>query len=145
MGLGMATASSAALSELPAERSGVGSAVMQALQKVGGPFGSAIMGSVLLSGYQARLDLAGLPPAAESAVRQSLFGGLVVAHQLRSAPLAESVRAAFVHGMDVALMVSAGIAVTGAILALAFLPGRTVPSGIGATPLEKEPAVAVRR
>ena len=43
---------SAALSELSPERSGVGSAVMQALQKVGGPFGAAILGSVLSSAYQ---------------------------------------------------------------------------------------------
>ena len=39
MGLALATAASAALSELPQERSGVGSAVMQAIQKVGAPFG----------------------------------------------------------------------------------------------------------
>src|SRR5438105_1990927 len=45
MGLAMATAASAALSELSQERSGVGSAVMQALQKVGAPFGTAILGS----------------------------------------------------------------------------------------------------
>jgi hypothetical protein len=42
MGLALATAGSAALSTLPQERSGVGSAVMQALQKVGAPFGTAI-------------------------------------------------------------------------------------------------------
>jgi MFS transporter, DHA2 family, multidrug resistance protein len=47
-----------------------------------------------------------------------------VARQLGSAPLLESVRAAFVQGMDVALLVSAGIAVVGIVLALAFLPGR---------------------
>ena len=64
MGLALATAGSAALSELPEERSGVGSAVMQALQKVGSPFGTAILGSVLLSTYQGQLHLAGLPAAA---------------------------------------------------------------------------------
>lgn len=42
MGIALATASSAALAELSEERSGVGSAVLQAVNKVGGPFGTAI-------------------------------------------------------------------------------------------------------
>jgi MFS family permease len=122
MGLAMATASSAALSALPQERSGVGSAVMQALQKLGGPFGAAILGSVLSSAYQARLP--SLPAPAAQAVRESVFGGIAVARRLHSAPLLHSVQVAFVHGMDVALLVSAGIALTGMALALTFLPWR---------------------
>ena len=124
MGLALATAGSSALSVLSQERSGVGSAVMQAFQKIGAPFGAAILGSVLISVYQSQLHLAGLPPAAAKLVQESIFGGLAVARQLGSAPLLESVRAAFVQGMDVALLVSAGIAVVGIVLALAFLPGR---------------------
>ena len=134
MGVVFATAASAALSELSAERSGVGSAVLQALQKVGGPFGAAIMGSVLSTAYQADLDLAGLPPAVVTAVKGSVFGGLAVAHRLGSAALLDSVRAAFVHGMDVSLIVSAGIAVAGLVLALAFMPLRA------AAPTTKEEA-----
>ncbi len=145
IGVALATAASAALSQLPAERSGVGSAVMQALQKVGGPFGSAIMGSVLISAYQGRLDVAGLPPAAAHVARQSLFGGLAVAGQLHSAALEGAVRTAFVHGLDVALVVSAGIAVAGLVLALAFLPGTRLAKAAPAGQLEKEGALAVRR
>ncbi len=37
------------------------------------------------------------------------------------------------HGIDVMLWVCAGIAVTSALLAIAFLPGRTTPAG---TPAE---------
>jgi MFS transporter, DHA2 family, multidrug resistance protein len=131
MGLTMATATSAALSELPQERSGVGSAVMQALQKTGAPFGVAILGSVLSSAYQAQLHLAGLPAAVAHVVKESLFGGLAVAHQLGSAPLLESVRAAFVDGMDVSLVVAAGIAAAGMLLTLAFLPARAAPKVSG--------------
>ena len=47
MGLAMATTASAALSELSQERAGIGSAVLQSLNKVGGPFGAAILGSVV--------------------------------------------------------------------------------------------------
>ena len=122
-GLALATTASAALSQLSKERSGVGSAVMQALQKTGGPFGAAVFGSVLSAAYQSRLQLGGLPRAASGTVRESIFAGLAVAHRLGSAELADSVRGAFVHGMDVALLVSAGVAVGGAPLALGFLPG----------------------
>jgi EmrB/QacA subfamily drug resistance transporter len=138
LGLVAATASSAALSELSEERAGVGSAVMQALQKTGGPFGTAILGSVLASAYQAQLNLAGLPPVAASAVRQSLFGGLAVAQQLGSASLLTSVRAAFVDGMDVSLVVAAGIAVVGAVLTLAFLPSKTASKVRGTAPVKQE-------
>ena len=145
LGLTFATASSVALSELSQERSGVGSAVLQALQKTGGPLGTAILGSVLSSAYQARLNLAGLPPAAATVVKESLFGGLAVAQQLGSAPLLASVRAAFVHGMDVSLVVAAGIAAAGIVLTVAFLPRRTAATAGRAEPLKKEGPLVVTR
>ena len=140
MGLALATAASAALSELPQERSGVGSAVMQAIQKVGAPFGAAILGSVLSSAYQARLNLAGLPPVVANVVKESLFGGVAVALKLGSAPLLASVRTAFVHGMDISLVVAAGIAAAGFVLALAFLPGRVPSKAGGAEPVKTSTA-----
>ncbi|MEO7001263.1 MAG: MFS transporter [Ktedonobacterales bacterium] len=124
-GLALATAASGALAELSQERSGVGSAVLGALQKLGAPFGAAILGSVLNSAYQSDLHLGGLPAQVAQVARASIFGGLAVAHQLGSAALLASVRAAFVHGMDVALLVSAGIAFVCMLLTLAFLPWRT--------------------
>jgi hypothetical protein len=56
-------------------------------------------------------------------VRSGIFGGLAVGRQVGEAGLLDSVRAAFVNGMDAALMVSAGIAIAGLVLTLAFLPG----------------------
>jgi MFS transporter, DHA2 family, multidrug resistance protein len=144
MGVVFATSASSALSELSADRSGVGAAVMQALQKIGGPFGAAIIGSVLSAAYQADLNLAGVPSAVASAVRGSVFGGLAVAHRLGSPTLLESVRTAFVHGMDVSLLVSAGIAVAGGVLALAFLPWRA-RARAGAAPEAREEPIAVAR
>jgi EmrB/QacA subfamily drug resistance transporter len=123
LGLMFATAAAAALSELSAERSGVGSAMMQALKNVGAPLGSAVLGSALLSAYRSQLRLAGLPAPAAHAVRDGLFTGLAVAEQLHSPSLVGSIRAAFIHGMDVSLLVSAGIAAAGIVLTLAFLPG----------------------
>ncbi len=144
-GLVLATTASAALSELSADRAGVGSAVMQAVQKAGAPLSSAILGSVLYAGYHARLDLAGVPAAAAAAARSSVFAGIGVARQLGSADLLESVRAAFVHGMASLLWVSGGLAVTGVVLALAFLPRHAtkpaptvpaIPDGTAAAPAD---------
>ena len=127
-GIAMATAMSAALVELSADKSGVGSAVLQAVNKTGGPLGIAILGSVLSAGYLARPHLASLPPAAAAAVRQSVFGGVAVAQKIHSAALLASVQTAFVHGMDLALVVSAGIAVAGVVLTLVFLPASNAPT-----------------
>lgn len=126
-GLCLATAASAALVELSAERSGVGSAVMQTVQKLGPAFGATILGSVLNSTYQAQLNLAGLPAPAAEAVRKSVFGGVAVARQIGSPELLDSVRNAFVSGMDNGLWVSAAIASAGALLALAVFPLHAKP------------------
>jgi DHA2 family multidrug resistance protein-like MFS transporter len=140
-GIAMATAMSAALVEMSEEKSGVASAVLQAVNKTGGPFGIAILGSVLSAGYLARLSLSGLPPAAAAAARQSIFGGLAVAQKIHSASLLASVQTAFTHGMDVALLVSAGIAIAGGVLTLVFLPAANAsPAGLQAR-AEKEPEI----
>jgi EmrB/QacA subfamily drug resistance transporter len=125
MGLALATTASAALAELTEEQGGVGSAVLQAVNKTGGPFGAAILGSVLLTAYRSSVDLSGLPAPAAVAVRSGVFGGVAVARQIGSAALLSSVRTSFVHGMDLALVVSAAIAVAGLILAAIFLPRQT--------------------
>jgi hypothetical protein len=126
-GLALATAASTALVDLPKDRAGVGSAVMQAVQKAGAPLSAAVLGSVLSLAYHSRLDLAGLPAPAANAVRSSVFSGLAVAHQTGSAALLDSVRSAFVYGTGAMLWVCAGIGVAGVVLALAFLPWRAVP------------------
>ena len=54
-GVGFATAASAALVELSADRSGVGAALLQAVVKLGPAFGASFLGSVLNSTYQAQV------------------------------------------------------------------------------------------
>jgi DHA2 family multidrug resistance protein-like MFS transporter len=122
MGLALATSTSAALVELSPDRSGVGTGVVEAIDEIGGPLGIAIVGSVISAGYLAHLNLSRLSGPAASAVRQSVFRGVGVAEQLHLPSLLTSVRAAFVHGMDTALLVSAGIALAGAVLSLLYLP-----------------------
>jgi MFS transporter, DHA2 family, multidrug resistance protein len=145
MGFALATASAAALGALSAERAGVGSAVIQAVNKVGAPVAAALLGSVLNATYRGQLDLAGVPARVASVVRDSVFAGVAAAQQLGSASLLHSVRAAFVDGMDVMLWVCAAIAVAGVVLALVFLPGRAAAAtATKAQPAALEDEVSVR-
>lgn len=141
-GLGLSTAASAAMLELDAEHSGVGSALVQAVIKLGPAFGATILGSVLTDTYQRLVPLAGLPAEAAAAVKASVFGGLAVAQQAGSAALADGVRAAFVTGMDDALRVGAIIAAAGIALALAFMPGRSSAAAGQRAQSEHEPVIA---
>jgi MFS transporter, DHA2 family, multidrug resistance protein len=124
LGLSMPQAMNAALSALSPERSGSGSALISAMRQVGATIGVAILGTVLGSVYRGHLDVAGLPAAVASVARSSVVGGVAVAHALGSPALLDSVRSAFVVGMDTMLWVCAAIAAVSAILALIFLPRR---------------------
>jgi EmrB/QacA subfamily drug resistance transporter len=130
-GLALATAASAALVDIPKENAGIGSGVMQAVQKAGAPLSAAVLGSVIASGYQSQLPLAGLPEATTGAVRSSVFAGIEVARRIGSPALLESVRSAFVHGIGLMLWVSAGLAVVAVVLALLFLPWRATAAAPG--------------
>jgi len=124
LGLAMPQAMNAALSALFPERSGSGSALISAMRQVGATIGVAVLGTVLDSVYRGHLDVTGLPAAAAAAAKSSVVAGVAVAHELGSAALLDSVRHAFVQGMDAMLWVCGGIALASAILALLFLPRR---------------------
>ena len=127
-GLGLATAASLAVVELSADRSGVGAAVLQTVTKLGPAFGATILGSVLNSTYQSHVSVAGLPADAAAAVERSVFGGLAVAGQLGSPALLDSVRTAFVAGMDDAARVAAVVSLAAMFVALVVLPRRATVS-----------------
>jgi MFS transporter, DHA2 family, multidrug resistance protein len=123
-GLALATASSAALATISAERSGVASALMQAVQKLGTPLAAATLGSVLNAGYASGLDVSGLPARAADALRDSVYSGVAVAERLGSPDLLRNVRTAFVDGFEQMLWASIAVAALGLVLTLAFLPAR---------------------
>jgi MFS transporter, DHA2 family, multidrug resistance protein len=144
-GLALATASSAALAAITEDRAGVASALMQAVQKLGGPLSAAILGSVMNAGYIGNLTLTGLPAQAADAVRDSVFAGVEVADRLGSAALLTEVRTAFVAGLDQLAWVGAGVTVLGALLTLLFLPARaTRVAPVAPEPAESGHDVAIR-
>jgi hypothetical protein len=57
--------------------------------------------------------------------------GVAAAGQAGSSSLLDTVRSAFVHGMDLMLWTCAGIAIACALLAVLFLPRRTRPQDVG--------------
>jgi DHA2 family multidrug resistance protein-like MFS transporter len=138
LGVAMPSAMDAAVRPLTGERSGSGSALISAVRQVGATIGVAILGTILSNGYTSQLRLADLPAPAASAVRSSVAGGVAVAEKLGSTVLLDHVRTAFIHGMDVMLWACAGIALASAMLALAFLPGRS-GSAAGAAAAEQAP------
>jgi MFS transporter, DHA2 family, multidrug resistance protein len=130
LGLVMPTAMGVALSALSAERSGAGSALLTAMRQVGSTVGVAVLGTVISNQYASGVATAaaGLPGQAAAAVRSGVGAGVGVAHSLGSASLLDTVRTAFVHGMDIMLWTCGGIALGCAILALGVL-GRRAGAG----------------
>jgi MFS transporter, DHA2 family, multidrug resistance protein len=124
LGLAMPQAMNAAIGALSAEGSGAGSALISAMRQVGATIGVAILGTVLNSVYRGHLDVTGLPAAVANAAKSSVVAGVAIADRLGSAALLDSVRHAFVVGMDTMLWICGGIALVSAILAVLFLPRR---------------------
>ena len=150
IGLALPPATESIMGSLPLEKAGVGSAMNDTTRQVGGALGVAILGSVFSSTYIARLApvLRGTPPAVVKVAGQSVGAALAIAQQMGGAAgqaLQAAAREAFVHAMDRALLVGAGIALLGALIALIWLPNRPPPprqetTGHGTV---EEPEVAV--
>jgi EmrB/QacA subfamily drug resistance transporter len=129
MGLAVAPATDSIMGSLPRDQAGVGSAVNDTTREVGGALGVAIIGSMLSSLYSTRVAdalPAGAPPAARAAVTDSVGAAVQVADRLGAAGtgLAGAAREAFVFAMSRASLVTAAIALVGAVVAWRFLPAR---------------------
>ncbi|MFE7118641.1 MFS transporter [Streptomyces sp. NPDC057654] len=130
-GFALIPAMSNALGALPADRAGSGSGLLMTLRQVGGAIGVAVLGSLLAAAYRSHLNTGALPHDAAHAAGESVVGGHVVAARLGDAALRHSADAAFVDGMNLALLVTGIAALAAALLVAAFLPnprraGRTV-------------------
>jgi EmrB/QacA subfamily drug resistance transporter len=120
-GAAMPPALDIALAPVPAERSGVGSALLQAQRQVGAVLGVAIMGSVLALTYRSHLDITAVPTGALHTVEHSAASGKTAADATGSAELAGAVSDAFTHGMTAGLWVAAGISLACAAVSMLFI------------------------
>ncbi len=129
LGFGMPTAMDAVLGALPPEQVGAGSGISRAIQNVATTMGPTILGSILANSYGARLaaHLGGLPAPARTAAHGSIAGAVAVATHLPPSvgrPLAAAAKLAYTDAMAEVLLISAAVAVVGAVLVLVFLPAR---------------------
>ena len=150
LALAMAPATESVMGSLPREKAGVGSAMNDTTRQVGGALGVAIVGSVFSSQYapaiSAKLGGFGLPAVAIDASRDSIGGALTVAARMGGDPnvidtdagraLANAAREAFALSMGRGLLVAAGMALAGSIVALMFLPAQAVDSVFAEPTLE---------
>jgi EmrB/QacA subfamily drug resistance transporter len=131
MGFAMGPLTVLMVRTMPRSKQGVASAINSTARELGGALGVAILGSLAAPVYAAGVrpvtDL--LPQAAATAVGDSLAGAGAVAGMLpgpQASALLGLARSAFVDGMAVAVLAGAVVALVGAAVALALLPGRGV-------------------
>ncbi|MFC9280443.1 MFS transporter [Streptomyces collinus] len=110
------------LSEAPAEQAGGAAAIGETSYQLGAGIGIALLGSVMNASYAPGLaSVPGVPSRASAAAGHSLGEAYDVAGRLggsAGAALRRAARDSFVHGLHVTLLVSAGLLLLGAVMAL---------------------------
>ena len=145
--LTMSPMTASIMGAVPARRAGAGSAMNDATRELGAALGIAVLGSVAVSRYDARLApfLHGLTAAQRSTADASIAGALNVAGKLpgnASALLTAGSKGAFVSGLHVAALCGAFLAFTAGLIVLRYLPHSLVPEGAVRGPLESVEDVA---
>ncbi|MEU9444929.1 MFS transporter [Streptomyces sp. NPDC048304] len=110
------------LSECPADQAGGGAAIGETSYQLGAGIGIALLGSVMNAAYTPHLrEVPGVPRHASRAAGHSLGEAYEVAGRL-GGPTGEALRRvardSFVYGLHVTLLVSAGLLLLGALMAL---------------------------
>jgi len=129
MGLILAPAGESILSVLPPEQAGVGSAMNDTMQELGGSLGVAVIGSVVSASFRHGMDTSGLPATLLQTARPSVASADAVAAHAGPAAgrLLEVAHHSFTTAMTGGFAVAGSVAVVGAVLAAIALPGR--PAG----------------
>ncbi|MFD4574321.1 MFS transporter [Streptomyces sp. NPDC058417] len=126
LGFGLETTLFAAyesmLSEAPPEQAGGAAAIGETSYQLGAGIGIALLGSVMNAAYSPGLaSVPGVPASASASAGHSLGEAYEVAGRLGGAAgetLRRVARDCFVHGLHVTLLVSAGLLLLGAVMAL---------------------------
>ena len=140
MGITLPQATNAVLASVPRQRSGLGSAVNDAMGELGGSFGVAILGAVMSVFYRQDIEAAisslgdrvsSIPAQVLDGVRESLASAALVAQRLPdsyASQVHDATGAAFVTGMTWALLLGAVIVALGALVAWRLFPVRVDPA-----------------
>jgi EmrB/QacA subfamily drug resistance transporter len=142
IGLTGAPATESIMGAVPEAKAGVGSAVNDATRILGGTLGVAVIGSVYASLYATRLTAAlpaHVPQAIADGAHRSVGTAFGAAARLEAAGrpemagrLHDAASEAFFHGFETAVLVAAGIALAGAIMAAVLIPSQ--PPHVSASP-----------
>ncbi|WP_181724690.1 MFS transporter [Nocardia gipuzkoensis] len=119
MGLVMPAAMGMAMGELDAERSGSGSALLQALRQAGGTIGVAVLGTVLATRYRSELGALNREPIADG-----VNAGVATARYLGDQSMLHQVQVAFLSGMSAMLWTCAALCLLAAVLTAIFVRAR---------------------
>ena len=111
-----------AMSVMDSTESGTGSGVVQCLRQLGGSFGVAVLGTIMVGAYRHGLATDGLPPEAAEAVRSSPSLGAVVARRSQMTPLLSNVQNSFLSGMELVFTTLAVLALLTALVAAVRVP-----------------------
>ncbi|MFF8728377.1 MFS transporter [Streptomyces sp. NPDC015171] len=143
------------LSEAPVDQAGGAAAIGETSYQLGAGIGIALLGSVMNAAYAPGLrSVPGVPHGASAAGSHSLGEAYEVAGRLggtAGAALRRAARESFVHGLHVTLLVSAGLLLLGAVMALRLpwlMQCGEEPAGAEPTlpaPREAEPAAGKPR
>ncbi len=143
MGMAMGPLTVIMVRAMPRSKQGVASAINSTARELGGALGVAILGSISAPIYASHVQpvTSRLPAEAAVAVGDSLAGAGAVSAAIPG-PLGQTIlavaRTAFVDGMDAAVMAGAVVAVAGAVIALALLPGRGADNPVRANASDRE-------
>jgi EmrB/QacA subfamily drug resistance transporter len=132
MGLTMAPATDSIMGSVPRERAGVGSAVNDTTRQTGGALGVAVLGSLLATQYNSRIDALPIPAAARDAARSSIGGALEVARHVGGQAgqrLVDAARAGFADGIQFATVVGAVVVALAVVVVVVFLPNWPADEG----------------
>ena len=111
----------------PPERAGSASAISETTAELGGALGIAILGSVGTAIYRSEVSQAipaGVPDKAREVAVDTLGGAVGVAEQLPAelgSLLLDSARSAFIHGLQLTVVISVAVAAAAAVLVFVAL------------------------
>ncbi|MFE2379568.1 DHA2 family efflux MFS transporter permease subunit [Streptomyces sp. NPDC059398] len=137
----MIPAMGGALGTLARDQAGRGSGLLSTVRQTGSALGVALLGALVAGAYSSRLSTGGLPDRAADVARDSVIGAHVVAGKLGDHALTASANSAYLHGMDLALVVIGMVALATALISAVLMPRRPAPRHHrGPTPPAEQPA-----